>query len=204
MSDFSRHGIVAAAPDHAILGDRRDQDDLHHVALRQPRERIVADAHDGPFIQQDAAERFVEFDRRRVPVEHRPLQARPAVLDAFACKMNHQRLADALAAMLRPHEQVFEINAGTPAEGGEIQEPEREADRLAVPLGEVAEDARLFAEQRLVDIGLGRHRLVDELFVFGKFAHELEHERGLALVRAGGSKASAHTATSALMCGCGS
>ena len=29
MSDFSRHGIVPPMPDHAIVGDRCDQHDLH-------------------------------------------------------------------------------------------------------------------------------------------------------------------------------
>jgi len=48
------------------------------------------------------------------------------------------------------YEEIFEINAMAPAEGGEVVEPQREScDRgfaLLRPLGDVAEDPRARAE----------------------------------------------------------
>jgi len=67
------------------------------------------------------------------------LQARPAIGDALFCEISQQRLADALAAIGRADEQVFEKDAGPAAEGREIGEPGREAGRLAVPGRDLAE-----------------------------------------------------------------
>src|SRR5262245_45063199 len=100
----------------------------------------------------------------------------PAVLAALLRKMDHQRLADPLAAMLRSYEQVLQIKAGLAAERRKIQEPERKADRRAIPLGHVAEHARGRCKQRRVDHRFGRDAFVGELFVFGKLADELEDE----------------------------
>ena len=61
---------------------------------------------------------------------------------------------------------------GAAAEGREIDEPDREADRLAVPFGDLAEQPRIGAEQRRVDVGLGRLHFVQQLFVFGEFANK--------------------------------
>ena len=40
----------------------------------QPRQRIAAEPAQPPLVLQDRAQRSVELDRRRVPVEHRPLK----------------------------------------------------------------------------------------------------------------------------------
>ena len=50
----------------------------------------------------------------------------------------------------------------------------------AIPFGNVAEGLRILAEQRGLDLGLGRDDLVQQLLVFGEFADEGEHEPGLA------------------------
>ena len=75
-----------------------------------------------------------------------------ALLDAAPRQMRHQRLADAAAAECRPHEEVFEIDAVTAAEGREVEKPDREAGRLAVPFGDVAEQPRLRRKQRRGDL----------------------------------------------------
>ena len=86
--------------------------------------------------------------------------------------MRQQRLADALAAQRRADEQIFQIDAGAAAEGRKIDEPDREAGRLAVPFGDLAEQPRIVAEQRRVDVGFGGLDFVQQFFVFGEFANQ--------------------------------
>ncbi|MHC2951303.1 hypothetical protein ACVIJX_008451 [Bradyrhizobium diazoefficiens] len=74
----------------------------------------------------------------------------------------------------------------TAAEGGEIGEPDRKADRLAVPLGDRAVEPRSLAEQRIRDVSLGRLDLVRELFVFGELADEGKNQPGLRRDARGG------------------
>ena len=97
--------------------------------------------------------------------------------------MHQQRLADTLAAQRRADEQVFQIDSGTAAEGGEIDEPDCEADRLAVPLGDLAKQPRIAAEQRRVDIGFGRLDFVQQLFIFGEFANKGQDKSRFAAAR---------------------
>ena len=145
MSDFSRHGMAPPAPITPFSATATMR--TISITASPPCASAVSA---GPPIRQTVhssirtrAERFIEFDRRRVPVQHGPLQTRPAVSDAFLCQMNQQRLADTLAAQRRTDEQVFEIDSGTAAEGGKIDEPDREAGRLAVPLGDLAKQRGL-------------------------------------------------------------
>jgi len=66
------------------------------------------------------------------------LQARPAIRHALLGEIRQQGLADALAALLGADKQIFQIDTGAAAEGRKIDEPDREAGRLAVPLGDLA------------------------------------------------------------------
>ncbi len=120
--------------------------------------------------------------------------------------MRQQRLADALAAMRRANEQVFQVDAGPAAEGREIEEPDREAGRLALPFRDLAEQPRIAAEQRRIDVGFGGFDLVQQFLVFGEFANQRQDKAGFTGTGAADVKGHsiAHTATSALMCGCGS
>src|SRR5689334_6647077 len=74
MSDFSRHGIVPPLPTtpFSATAAMRTISITRVSPRRQPRQRIAGDAHHGPLVHQYAAERLVEIDRGRVPVEHRP------------------------------------------------------------------------------------------------------------------------------------
>ena len=97
--------------------------------------------------------------------------------------MHQQRLADTLAAQRGANEQIFQIDSGAAAEGREIDEPDREAYRLAVPFGDLAEQSWIGAEQRRIDVGLRRLHFVKQLFVFGEFANKGQHESRFALLR---------------------
>src|SRR6266851_373791 len=169
-------------------------------------QRRTADPARGPIVHQDRAERFVEFDRRRVPVQHRPLQPRPAIRHALPGKMYQQCLADTLAAVRRTHEQVFQIDPGAAAEGRKIDEPDRETGRLALPFRDLAEQPWTAAEQRRADASFGGFDFVQQLFVLGEFANQRQNQSGFIGTRAADNDGHsiAHTATSALMCGCGS
>jgi hypothetical protein len=107
--------------------------------------------------------------------------------------------------MRRPHIQIFEIDAVAAAERREIHKPHREADRLAVPLGDCAMELRSLTEQRVGDHRLGRFDLVRKLFVLGELADESENEPGFVWTHtADVERHRLQTATAALMCGCGS
>src|SRR6185312_11901169 len=112
------------------------------------------------------------------------------------------RLADAATAEFRPHEDVLEIDSVTAAEGREVEKPDREAGRLAVPFGQVAIESRLRRKQRRGDLLRRGIDLVLQVLVVGKLADEREDERGVGRLRAADGEG--HTATSALICGCAS
>ena len=128
--------------------------------------------------------------------------------------MRKQRLSDALAAIGRTDEQVFQIDAGAAAEGGEVVEPDGETDRRAVPLRDLAVQPRMIAKQRRRDRRLRRLDFVEQFLVVGEFADQGDNQCDFVQPRAmdgdGTVKGTvkghsiAHTATSALMCGCGS
>src|SRR5689334_8173086 len=121
-------------------------------------------------------------------------------------EMNHQRLADARAAMGRTQEQGLEKDAATAAKGGNVEKPDSKTNRLALPFRELAEQNRVVAKQRGVDVGFGGDEFVQQLFVVGEFAEEGQHQARFTLTRAADRDGHliAHTATSALICGYGS
>src|SRR5205085_9821809 len=111
------------------------------------------------------------------------LQSRTALFDACSRKMRKKRLADALAAKRRAHVQILEIEARAATEGREVEEPEREAGRLGVPLRDLAEQTRMLSEDRRRDVGLGRFDFMGELLVLRELAEQREDQSGLAGTR---------------------
>src|SRR5690606_10532248 len=117
-------------------------------------------------------ETFIEADRGRVPVEHRPFEPRAITLDAKLGEMRKQRLAEPRAARFGADEQILEIEAGASLEGREIVEEERETLRFAADLADQnlgigARAEEFFAELRFVEADLVR-----ELFIGGEVADE--------------------------------
>src|SRR3546814_14815137 len=72
------------------------------------------------------------------------------------CSSDLQPLADALAALCRLHEQVFEVQARLGEERRIVVEVQREACRLALAFGNQRLGIRPHAEQMRAQIGLGR------------------------------------------------
>ena len=98
--------------------------------------------------------------------------------------MRQQRLADAVAALRWADEQVFQVNSGTAAEGREVDEPDCKAGGLTIPFRDFAEQPRLFAEQRRAEVSFGGLDFVRQLFVFGEFANQRQHQSGFIGTRA--------------------
>ena len=85
MSDFSRHGMVPPAPITPFSATATMRT-ISVIASPAPAPSApAADPAHGPLVHQHGAQLFVEFDRRRIPVQHRPLQPRPAVRRRIAC-----------------------------------------------------------------------------------------------------------------------
>src|SRR3546814_7987647 len=77
----------------------------------QCRKCVAAEPIDDPLALHFGTETLIEADRRLVPIEHRPFETATAARDADLRELREQPLADALAALCRLHEQVFEVQA---------------------------------------------------------------------------------------------
>ena len=207
-SDFSRHGSVPSCPITPFSATAATSTIcISRAPPRVPRERckrLAAQAADGPVVHHLGAERLVESDRRRIPVEHRPFEARLALLDAALRQLRHQRLADAAAAECRPHEQILEIDAVPAAERREIEKPDREARRLAVPFGDVAEQPRLRCRTARRRSSLRRR--IDLVPTVSRIRRARAPDAKISAASAGRAARMAMLTPppAALMCGCGS
>ena len=103
-----------------------------HVLLRKVFQCLADQAKRNPILERHRAETFVELDRRRVPVEHRPFEASASALLRQAGEMCEQRLADSAAAHLRIDEKIFEIDSRLAEECGVVMEEEGESHFDAV------------------------------------------------------------------------
>src|SRR5680860_518456 len=72
---------------------------------------VAVEAPHGPLVLGHGPGAPVEVVRAGVPVEHPPLQPRPAALDALRGQRLQQRAAEAEAAVLGSDEQVLEPDA---------------------------------------------------------------------------------------------
>jgi hypothetical protein len=97
-----------------------------------------------------------------------------------------QRLADALAALLRLDEEVLEIEARPGEEGREVGEEERERDDAAGALGDHGLDHGLGAEQMQREL-VGRDlEQMRQALEFGKAADQ--DDDGIDVARLGGAQ----------------
>lgn len=135
-------------------------------------QRIAVHALYRPAVHGPCADGAVEIDGGRVPVQHRPFEPRAIALYRQASEGGQQRFASATAARLRIDEEVFEIDARTPLERGEIVEEKRETDRLVVLLRDQHFGHRPRSEEVPgEDFAVGAH-FVGELFIFGQSKDE--------------------------------
>lgn len=77
----------------------------------------AGEAVGGPVALGSGAEGEVEVYARLVPVEAGPIEAAAAALERRARQMAQQRPSIAVAALLRLHEEVLQIDAAAAQEG---------------------------------------------------------------------------------------
>src|SRR5258708_29559952 len=93
-------------------------------------ERFAREPVDGPLGVGPGSQPLIESDRLTVPVEHRPLEPATPALDRQAGQLLEQRTPDAVAATLRNHEQVLEVDTGLRQKRREIVKEQGKPDRF--------------------------------------------------------------------------
>ena len=121
-------------------------------------ERAAVEPEGGPLVHRGGAERPVEADRGLVPVEDRPLDPGQPPAHRLLRQPRQQGPAVAGAPVLRRDVEVFEVDAVDALPGREGEEPDREARQLArlVAVYHEGEDGGRLAEERALEVGLGR------------------------------------------------
>ena len=137
------------------------------------------------------AHALVEGDGRRIPVQHAPLEAAAAARHRQRAQVLQQGLAQAGSRGAGGlHIQVFQVQPGPAAEGGEVGEEQRKAHQRGIRrcrrrparsplhrlhrLGHDAFGHRPLTEQvRVQLLGRGLHQ-VAQLLEFGQFADQAD------------------------------
>jgi hypothetical protein len=83
-----------------------------------------------------------------------------------------------------------------------VEEPHCKTCGLATPFGEIAKQARLGRKKRINDLVFCCSNLAGKLLLVRQLTHQCKNQRAVCRTRAADREA--HTATSALICGCGS
>src|SRR6202521_4376114 len=143
-------------------------------------ERFAGEAVDGPFGVRPRPQALVETDRFAVPVEHRPFEPAALALDRQPSQLLEERAPDTAAAMLRRHEQVFQVNPRLAQEGQKFVKKEGNPDGRAIHFS----DQRLRVVVRCPEeVGreplLGHRDLVLQLFIARESADQLSDERNV-------------------------
>ena len=120
-----------------------------------------------PFVHGLGAEGAVEVEAWGVPFEAGPFDPSPVVLDGELCESSEEGLAESAMTIGCADIEVFEIDAGACEPGGEVVEPEGDACRDAVGLGDEHLGGRLVEEMSAEEF-LGGMILFGGLLVFGK------------------------------------
>src|SRR5215472_2122861 len=153
-------------------------DDLRRCSgAGQVTQRRAAQPLHGPLAHRLGADRAVEADRGRVPVQHPPLEPAVPATHADGCELSQQGLADPTPAHHRRDVQVFEIDTVTAKPGREVQEPERESDHLVTSHCHVRERGRLEREQCGTHAFGSGSDLIERMLILGEFPDQLQYPR---------------------------
>src|SRR3989442_10241831 len=150
------------------------------AAPREPAQRRAGEPREDPLLREAGAEPPVEADRRRVPVEHRPLHAPTAAPHGDPRQRAQEGLAGAVAALLGQHEQVFEVERGLRQEGGVREEVECEADGAGAAPADQRLEIAAAAEAVSPHRGGGGDALGRETLVTREAADQLADHAGVA------------------------
>jgi hypothetical protein len=148
----------------------------------QSSQGLAAEAQRAPFLDPLGAELLVEAERRVVPVQRHPFEARAVALDGDRGQPPQHGGADAQPPPARADVDVLQPEPGTRLEGGEGGEEDGIARRLAVGLDEQGLAGLAVEERALEQLGAAVD-LVGQLLVLGQLQDQLEEERRVAAGR---------------------
>src|SRR6266404_9307878 len=84
------------------------------LALRQSCNPVARQPEYGPFVHRLCAKRTIKLDGRLVPIEHSPFHPAAAAITRNLRKLDKQRPTAPFPALLRFHEQIFQIEPRPP------------------------------------------------------------------------------------------
>jgi hypothetical protein len=140
----------------------------------------VSDEHDGfPLVEEDGVEPLIEFDGRRIPVQHFPTHAEIVFVPGDPRYVREQSLAKALLSKLRPDVDIFEKQSGASLEGRVELEENGIAGRFAIQLGDDGAKFGLRTEAVAGD-GFGGHAgFVSHVLILGELKDHGTEQRGV-------------------------
>src|SRR6266516_6613676 len=150
---------------------------MTRLFFRKRREGVARQAIHSPLRVRFRTESRVEADGVLVPVEHRPLHPSAPAVDRDLGQAMQQGASYPTAAMLRVHEEIFEVEARLAEERREVVKEEGKSKRLPLILGDQGLGVVALAEKEIGELLFGHRHLVLELFVARQGANEVGDER---------------------------
>src|SRR5882724_3283722 len=129
------------------------------------------------------AERAIKLYRRFVPIKHSPFHSATLSVTRDLRKLDQQRASIAFAALIRIHEQVFEVKPGSSKPGGKIIKVNCEPNRRFPFKREKNFRRRTFPEQNIDKLLLGRSHFVWRALVRGQITNQLQNDRHILQAR---------------------
>ena len=142
----------------------------------QPPQRFARHPHIPPLVQKLAAHRPVKLNRRRIPIQHRPLQPRAALFHRNRRHPFQQRFADPQPAHLRLNKDVLQVDS-RPHPGRVVVEKQRIARRAAVVLGDQAGIKGMVAKSLPLQARFGRRHGFRRALIGSQRANEVQNPR---------------------------
>ena len=136
-----------------------------------------------PLRERLGLQRAIERERGLVPVEHVPLKPCVAPRDRQLRKRGEKQLAEALAATLRQHEEVFEPEAVATGPRGVRDEVEGKPHHMLIFRRHVRVDAPLGTKERSLEISLRGDDTLTCALILGKRADQRMEGRDIGRKR---------------------
>src|SRR3954468_8369279 len=139
------------------------------------RDLALLEAKDSPLVHRLCAKLLVETHGWLVPIQHRPLHSSATTLVRDLRQPDEEGAAVALATHGWPNEQIFEIKTWPAEPGGEVEEVNRETDRLFILEREQDVSGWLGTEQHVPQSFFRRDRCFRCTLVFSQLANQLRN-----------------------------
>jgi hypothetical protein len=114
-----------------------------------------------------------------VPIENAPLESSIAALHAERREFLHECDAKSPSSEVFSNIKILKVETMCTLKGRVIQSPQRESNRIAVALDEMAPDMWVLPEEGFCNVVLGSDRLLFHPLVLGEFSNHREYERNV-------------------------